>query len=165
MTVNKPRTEVFAYWNNVENLATFMAHLESVRSLGDGRSRWRAAGPAGTSVEWDAEITDHRPDELIAWQSVGDATVPNRGHVEFRPAPGDRSTEVHVRLWYRPPAGKIGAAVATLFGAAPDQQVRDDLRRFKQVIETGEIVRSDANPGGSLTYPRLTQRPAQPAKR
>jgi uncharacterized membrane protein len=165
VTVNKPRGEVFAYWNNVENVATFMAHLESVRSLVAGRSRWRAVGPAGTNIEWETEITDCRPDELIAWQSAGDTAVPNRGQVEFRPAPGDRGTEVHVRLCYRPPAGKMGSAIATLFGAAADQQVRDDLRRFKQVMETGEVVRSGASPEGTLIQRRFTQRPAQPSDR
>ncbi|MDQ4010616.1 MAG: SRPBCC family protein [Actinomycetota bacterium] len=97
VTVNRPLGEVFAYWHDLENLPRFMAHLQSVQSLGDGRSRWRAAGPAGVEVEWDAEISGERIDELIAWRSVGAATVKNSGEVEFWPAPGGRGTEVRVR--------------------------------------------------------------------
>ncbi|MGH3822919.1 MAG: SRPBCC family protein [Pseudonocardiaceae bacterium] len=162
ITVNRPVPEVFAHWNDVENLPHFMAHLQSVTSLGEGRSRWRAAGPAGVEVEWDAEISDHRIDEYIAWRSVGGATVTNWGEVEFRPAPGGRGTEIRVRLAYHPPAGKLGATFAKLFGEAPDQQLRDDLRRFKQVLETGEVVRSEGSPEGTKTRRLIAQRPAQP---
>lgn len=163
ITVNRPVAEVFAYWNDLENLPQFMAHLQSVTSMGGGRSRWRAAGPAGVEIEWDAEISDCRIDEYIAWRSVGDATITNRGEVEFRPGPGGRGTEIRVRLTYHPPAGKLGATVAKLFGEAPDQQLRDDLRRFKQVLETGEVVRSEGSPEGHKTSRLIAQRPAQPA--
>jgi uncharacterized membrane protein len=162
ITVNRPVDEVFAYWENLENLPKFMSHLQSVRPLGDGRSRWRATGPASVDVEWDAEISEQRINEFISWRSVGGATVENSGEVEFRPAPGGRGTEIRVRLTYHPPAGKLGAAVAKLFGESPDQQVRDDLRRFKQVVETGEVVRSEGSPEGSRTRRLISQRPAQP---
>ena len=162
ITVNRPVHEVFAYWQNVENLPQFMAHLKSVEPLGGGRSRWRATGPAGVEFDWEAEVTDEWINEFIAWQSVGDATVENTGRVEFRPAPGNRGTEVRVHLTYRPPAGKLGHTVAKLFGEAPDQQIRDDLRRFKQVVETGEVVRSEGTPEGSKARRQLFQRPAQP---
>jgi uncharacterized membrane protein len=140
-----------------------MAHLQSVESLGDGRWRWRATGPAGIEVEWDAEVLDERIDEFIAWRSVGEAPVTNSGRVEFRPAPGGRGTEIRVWLTYDPPAGKLGTWVAKLFGEAPDQQVSDDLRRFKQVLETGEVVRSEGTPEGTKTSRMIAQRPAQPA--
>jgi len=163
VTVNRPVGEVFAYWRDLENLPRFMTHVQSVRHRGDGRWRWRANGPAGMDVEWDADITEERTDEFIAWQSVGEASVANSGRVEFRPAPRGRGTEVRVRLTYDPPVGKLGAAVAKLFGAAPDQQVRDELRRFKQVLETGEVVRSEGTPEGAKSRRTVAQRPAQPA--
>lgn len=160
ITINRPVNEVFAYWQDLENLPRFMTHLQSVRALGGGRSRWRAAGPVGREVEWDAEITDERADEVIAWRSVDGATVPNSGKVEFRAAPGGRGTEVRVRLTYDPPAGKLGTAVAKLFGEAPDQQMRDNLRRLKQVLETGEVVRSEGSPEGAHARRQMAQRPA-----
>lgn len=163
ITVNLPVAAVFAYWHNLQNLPRFMAHLQSVQSLDAGRSRWRAAGPAGVEFEWDAEISDERIDEFLAWRSVGDAAVRSAGEVEFRPAPGGRGTEIRVLLTYHPPAGKFGATVAKLLGEAPDQQLRDDLRRFKQVLETGEVVRSEGSPEGAKAYQLLTQHPAQPA--
>jgi uncharacterized membrane protein len=164
ITVNRPVPEVFAFWQDFENLPRFMAHLESVRSLDGGRSRWQAAAPPGVELVWEAEISDQRIDERIAWRSLADATVANYGEVEFRPVPGGRGTEVRVRLRYDPPAGKLGAAVAKLFGEAPDQQIRDDLRRFKQVLETGEVVRSEGSPEGTRTRRLVAQRPAQPVR-
>jgi uncharacterized membrane protein len=113
-------------------------------------------------IEWEAEISDQRINELIAWRSIGDASVTNWGEVEFRPAPGGRGTEIRVRLSYDPPAGKLGGTIAKLFGEAPDQQLRDDLRRFKQVLETGEVVRSEGSPEGTKIRRQLFQRPAQP---
>ncbi len=162
ITVNRPVGEVFAYWHELENLPHFMAHLQSVQSLGAGRSHWRATGPADIEVEWDAEISDERIDEFIAWRSVGGATVENSGEVEFCPAPGGRGTEIRVWLTYHPPAGKLGAVVAKFFGEAPDQQLRDDLRRFKQVLELGEVVRSEGSPEGTNARRQMAQRPAQP---
>jgi uncharacterized membrane protein len=145
ITINRPRNEVYGFWHNFENLPRFMAHLESVQVLDNNRSRWKAKAPAGTSVEWEAETLEDRPNELISWRSLPDAGVPNSGTVRFKDAPGNRGTEVHVELRYQPPGGKIGALVAKLFGEEPQQQVKGDLRRFKQVMETGEIVHSDAS--------------------
>ena len=144
ITVWRPVEEVYAFWRNLENLPRFMRHLESVTVLGDRRSRWRAKAPAGRTVEWDAETIDDRENELIAWRSLPDADVYNAGTVRFMPAPGKRGTEVRVDLEYRPPLGKLGSKVAMLFREEPGQQVQDDLRHFKQVMETGEIVLSDA---------------------
>ena len=145
ITIKRPRNEVYGFWHNFENLPRFMAHLESVEVSGDRRSHWVAKAPAGTTVEWDAETLDDRPNELIAWRSLPDASVPNSGSVRFKDAPGDRGTEVRVELRYQPPGGKLGAWVAKLFGEEPEQQVKGDLRRFKQVMEVGEIVHSDAS--------------------
>jgi uncharacterized membrane protein len=145
LTIKRPRHEVYGFWRNFENLPRFMAHLGSVEVLDDKRSRWKAKAPAGTSVEWEAETVEDRPNELIAWRSVADAAVPNSGSVRFKDAPGDRGTEILVELRYRPPGGKLGALIAKFFGEEPEQQVKGDLRRFKQVMETGEIVHSDAS--------------------
>ncbi len=144
ITVNKSPSEVYAFWHDLENLPRFMRHVESVRSIGPKRTHWAVKGPAGTTVEWDAEIVEDRPDRSIAWRSLPGAEVENDGVVHFRQAPGGRGTEVLVQLRYQPPAGEIGAMVASLFGERPDQQLQEDLRRFKQVMETGEIARSEA---------------------
>jgi uncharacterized membrane protein len=145
ITIKRPRHEVYGFWHNFENLPRFMAHLESVQVLDNNRSRWKAKAPAGTTVEWEAETIEDRPNELIAWRSLSEATVPNSGWVRFQDAPGNWGTEIRVDLQYQPPGGKIGALFAKLFGEEPQQQVKGDLRRFKQVMETGEIVHSDAS--------------------
>ncbi|HET7600411.1 MAG TPA: SRPBCC family protein [Gemmatimonadales bacterium] len=145
VTVLRSPEEVYAFWRDFQNLPRFMRHLESVHVTGDGRSHWRAKAPAGMSVEWDAEMVAERPNELIVWRSLPGSTVPNSGQVRFVEAPGGRGTEVHLELRYAPPGGKLGAVVAKLFGEEPGQQAADDLRRFKQVMETGEVVRSDAS--------------------
>ena len=169
ITVNRPPEEVYRHWKDFSNLPTFMWHVESVTVREDGRSHWVAKAPAGRTVEWDAEVTRDVPGELIAWRSVGRTPVPNEGSVRFARAPQEKGkstgTEVTVELRYQPPAGRLGAAVATLFGEDAEQQVKDDLRRFKQVLETGEVVRSAAIPEGtrSARQLHLRQRPAQPA--
>ncbi|HJQ67826.1 MAG TPA: SRPBCC family protein [Blastocatellia bacterium] len=145
ITVNSSPEEVYRFWRDFENLPTFMSHLVSVRITGERRSHWVAKGPAGTTVEWDAEITKDVPGRMIAWKSVEGADVENAGVVRFDPAPGGRGTEVRVELVYNPPAGSIGAGLAKLFGEEPGSQVKGDLCRFKQVIETGEVVHSDSS--------------------
>ena len=145
ITVNRPPEEAYRFWRNFEQLPQFMAHLESVQIMDDRRSYWRAKAPFGSTVEWSAELVEDRPNELIAWRSMEGADVPNAGQVRFRPAPGGRGTEVTVELKYDPPAGTIGATIAKLFGEEPSIQVDGDLRRFKQVLELGEVVHSDAS--------------------
>src|SRR5262249_43303222 len=130
------------------NLPRFMKHLESVQVKGERRSRWMAKAPAGTRVEWDAEITEDRPNELIAWRSLEGADVDNSGSVRFERAPCGRGAVVRVEMRYSPPAGVIGAGVAKLFGEDPEWQVKDDLRRFKQVMEAGEIITTEGQPAG-----------------
>jgi uncharacterized membrane protein len=125
-----------------------MDHLESVRILDGKRSHWVAKAPLGTSVEWDAEIINEEANELIGWRSLEGADVPNAGSVRFRPAPGGRGTEVRVNLEYNPPTGKLGAAFAKLLGEEPERQVEEDLRRFKQWMEAGEIPTTAGQPKG-----------------
>lgn len=163
ITVNRPPDEVYRFWHRFENLPTFMHHLQSVETVGEGRSHWVAKAPAGKTVSWDAEVVEDIPNELIAWSSLEGADVPNSGSVRFAAAPGGRGTEVSVEVEYRPPGGSMGAAVARLFGEEPVQQMKDDIRRFKQVIETGEVVRSDGTPEGTRTQRQFFQREAQPA--
>jgi uncharacterized membrane protein len=161
-TIRKPAPDVYAFWRDLENLPTFMAHLEQVRTTGDRTSHWVASAPFGKDVEWDAEITDETPGERIVWRSTGEAAVPNAGTVRFVPAPDGVSTEVYVGLVYDIPGGAVGKAVARYFGEEPHQQLDDDLRRFKQVLETGEVVRSDGAPWGKRARKEFPQRPAQP---
>jgi uncharacterized membrane protein len=145
ITVGRPVNEVYAYWKDFTNFPRFMRHVESIESLGDGRSRWRATGPAGTRAEWTSEIVDDRPNELIAWQTTGDSELYHSGKVTFRPGSRGDGTVVTVEMRYAPPGGQIGAALLKLFRKEPGQQVIDDLRRFKQVMEIGEVVQSDAS--------------------
>jgi uncharacterized membrane protein len=139
ITVNRPADECYRFWRDFENFPRFMKHLESVK-VGDGnRSHWVARGPAGTSIEWDAEVTVDQEGELLAWSSVQGADVVNAGTVRFERAPGDRGTIIWVDMHYKPPGGKTGAWVAKLLGEEPTRQIDEDLRRFKWLIETGEI--------------------------
>jgi uncharacterized membrane protein len=158
--VNRPPEEVYNFWRNFQNLSRFMRHLESVNDLGDGRSHWTAKGPAGMSVEWDATIVADVPGEIITWRSLENSDVDNAGAVRFERAPGARGTIVRVNLQYNPIAGVVGATVAKLFGEEPEQQLDDDLRRFKQVMEVGEVVVSEAT---LLGTGYLSQRPGRPA--
>lgn len=162
VTVNRSVEAAYRFWHDFENLPRFMYHLESVRTTGDRRSHWTAKGPAGKSVEWDAEVVDDRPNELIMWRSMKGARVPNSGCVRFMPATGGHGTEVRIEVEYSVPGRMFGAMVAKVFGENPQQQICDDLRRFKQVIETGEITRSDGSPHGTSIQQQAKQRPAQP---
>ncbi|SEG88084.1 Polyketide cyclase / dehydrase and lipid transport [Thermomonospora echinospora] len=161
-TIRKPAAEVYAFWLRLENLPMFMAHLEEVRSTGDRTSHWKASAPFGSAIEWDAEVIEEVPDELVAWRSSADADVPNTGRVRLVPAPDGVSTEVHVLLSYDIPGGDLGKAVAEYFGEEPHQQLDDDLRRLKQVMEIGEVMRSEGAPWGKRARKEFPQRPAQP---
>ena len=154
-TIKRPIEDVYQYWRHFENLPRFMRHLESVETLPGGRTRWTAKAPAGMTVEWEAELLQDRRNEWIAWRSIPGSDIDNSGSVRFTEAPGARGTEVRVQLQYTPPAGTFGRTVAKLFGEEPEQQIHEDLHRFKQLMETGEIPMSD---GPSL------RRPAQPAR-
>jgi uncharacterized membrane protein len=148
LTINREPAELFSFWRNFENLPRFMNHLEEVRVTDQTHSHWVAKAPAGAAVEWDAEVYNEKPNELIAWRSLEGSDVDNAGSVHFTPAPSGRGTEVRVSLKYDPPAGKLGALVAKLFGEEPEQQVDEDLRRFKQLMETGETATIEGQPSG-----------------
>lgn len=151
VTVNKPRDEMFRIWRNFENLPRFMHHLQRVdvdEAGGSMQSHWVAKGPMGREIEWDSEITGERENEYIAWKSLPGSQVQSEGHVRFEDAPGGRGTIVSVSMQYHPPAGSMGAAFAKLFGEEPGTQVREDLRHFKQMMETGEIPSVEGQPSG-----------------
>jgi uncharacterized membrane protein len=140
ITVNRPPEQVYRWWRNLENLPRVMTHLQSVKNVGHRRSHWVVRGPLGKTVEWDAEIITEREPEVIGWRSLEGSEVDTAGSVHFTRAPGGRGTEVRVVLKYDPPGGKAAATVAWLFGAAPEQEIEADLRRFKQMMEAGEIA-------------------------
>jgi uncharacterized membrane protein len=145
-----------------------MHHLKSVTVGADGHSHWIANAPAGQSVQWDAQLTEDQPNKRIAWQSLPGSTIQNGGSVEFTPAgggDGGEGTEIRVQIGYQIPGGVLGKAAATLLGESPDQQVNDDLRRFKQILETGQVLRSDGSPEGTAAGRQLHQQPAQPNTR
>jgi uncharacterized membrane protein len=137
--VNAPAAEVYRFWREFENLPRFMHHLHSVTQLDNRRSKWIAYGPASSRVEWTAEIVAERENEIIAWRSLEDSQVHVDGSVEFRPATGNRGTIVDATVLYRPPAGGAGNFVAKLLGKDPSFLMEQDLRRFKALLETGEI--------------------------
>lgn len=145
VTINKTPDEIYRFWRRLDSLPQFLSHLESVETIDDRRSRWRARGPIGIKLEWEAEIVEDRPGSLIAWRSLEASILRHSGEVRFVPAPGERGTEVHVSLHIAAPAGRIGRTVAKLFGADPLQEIASDLRRLKQVLETGEVVHSEAS--------------------
>jgi len=137
-----PVDEVYRFWSRLENLPTFMKNLAVVTDLGGGRSHWVARGPGGVRVEWDAEIINEIQNKVIAWRSLPGGDVVSAGSVVFRPAREDRGTQLTVSLQYDPPAGALGTTIAMLFGKAPSQTIREDLRRLKQLLEAGEVARS-----------------------
>jgi len=146
-TVGTTPEQLYAFWHNFENLPRFMHHLQSVKVHDSKRSHWVVNGPAGIDAEWDAEIINDVPNELIGWRSVDGANVNNAGSVHFTPVP--HGTEVKVVLRYDPPGGALGAAFAKLFGEDPDRQVQEDLRRFKMLVETGELATTEGQPAGA----------------
>ncbi len=139
VTIQQPIGQVFAFWRNFENLARFMRHLKSVTVGADEQSHWVVEGPAGKDIEWDAVVINEEPDRLIAWQSLPGAMVNHTGSVRFKQAAAGRGTEVHVIFEYLPPAGKVGVAIARILGKTPGMEVRSDLRRLRQLLETGEV--------------------------
>lgn len=143
VTINRQASELYRFWRNLENLPRFMSHLESVERITDTLSRWRAKGPAGTTVEWNAEIINEVPDQVIGWRSIEGSDVVSAGSVNFDDAGPGRGTRVRVRLQYSPPGGKVGAAVAKLMGRDPATEIREDLRRFKQIVEAGEVATNE----------------------
>jgi uncharacterized membrane protein len=148
VTVSRSVSDLYRFWRNVENLPRVMTYLEDVSKTGDRRSHWVAKGPAGQLIEWDAEITDARENELVAWRSLEGSEVPNEGSVRFSRSPDGSGTIVDVALTYHPPGGKAGAAVAKLFGREPAQEIRRDLERFKERVESGNLILATGSQGG-----------------
>jgi len=147
-TVAKSAEECYRYWRQLDNLPKFMTHLNSVKVTDQKHSHWEAKAPLGRTVSWDAEITEDQPNKKIAWKSVGEPDIENEGSVEFRTAPGGRGTQVTAEIRYNPPGGKLGATLAWLLGEEPEIQVTEDLRHFKEVMETGEIATVAGQPAG-----------------
>jgi uncharacterized membrane protein len=146
--IDRPREELYRYWREFPNLPQFMEHLLCIEVTDATRSHWVAKGPAESTIEWDAEITEDRTNECIAWRSVGESEVDHVGFVQFYPAVGNRGTIVKVSMKYRPPLGTVGAAVAAWFGKDPRQTIKMDLRRFKQVMEAGEVITTEGQSAG-----------------
>lgn len=136
VTINRPVEELYRFWRNLENLPRVMLHLQSVERITDTLSRWRAKGPAGTEVEWNAEIINDIANQVIGWRSIEGSDVVSAGSVNFDDVGPGRGTRIRVRLQYSPPGGKVGDAVARLMGRDAATEVREDLRRFKQIVET-----------------------------
>ena len=149
VTVDRSREEVYSVWRELENLPRFMRHLSNVQQTSEKRSHWEAPLPGGTgTVRWDAEITEEKPGERLAWRSMPDADLRNAGVVQFSDAPGDRGTEVRAIIEYRPPAGELGSTVAQFLNPALRQMIKDDVRRFKHVMETGVTPTIEGQPTG-----------------
>jgi uncharacterized membrane protein len=155
VTISRMPDELYQFWRNLSNLPRFMSHLEMVTEEEGGRqSHWVARTLGGLKLEWDAEIVDEVVNEKIAWRSLEGSDLKSRGVVRFERAPNGRETIVRVSFEYHPPAGRVGAAVARLFGEEPSQQIAEDLRRLKQLMEAGEIPTIEGQPRGARA-PRI----------
>jgi uncharacterized membrane protein len=153
-TINRSREEVYGFWRQLDNLPRFMTHLESVELLGNRRSRWVARGPGGVKVAWEAEMIEDEPNRSISWRSLPGSQIENRGTVRFDRAPGNRGTELRVLLEYAPPGGRAAHMLVKVIGQSPELVIQEDLRRLKQLLETGETATSS----GSASL----RQPAQP---
>lgn len=159
VTVLRAPAEAYQFWRQLENLPRFMTHLESVEPLGNGRSRWVVRMPGdetsfGLPLTWEAQITVDQPNEMIAWETLPGSEVQHSGIVRFRPAPRDRGTEVTVILSYDPPGGVVGDALARLLNVVTEQQIKEEIRRFKAVLEAGETATIEGQPAGERsTFP------------
>ena len=156
VTINRPASELYSFWRDFSNLARFMTHVRSIEVRDQLHSHWSVSVTGRDELQWDAVVTADRPDQLIGWRSVADATFDHEGEVRFLPAPGDRGTEVHLKMNVFPPAGRLGEAVGKLARRVPEQIIAADLKRLKQLLETGEIMKSDA----SIHHGRHPARPS-----
>ena len=148
LNINRPPEACYRFWRDVENFPSFMQHVDEVRTMDATRSHWRVRAPLGRQVEWDAEIVSDIPSQQLGWRTLPDAEIEHAGIVRFTPGIGGRGTKIEVDLSYRAPLGKAGVQLAKLFGEEPSQQIDQDLRRFKQLIETGEIPTTSGQPAG-----------------
>lgn len=147
ITINRPVEEVYSFWRNLENLPIFMKNLKSVTER-SGQSHWVAEAPLGGAVEWDALIEEELPNQKIAWRSIPGSQIENAGVVMFQPAPGNRGAELRVHMEYKAPGGSLGALLAKILGEEPDVQIREDMRRLKMYLETGQIITVQGHPSG-----------------
>jgi uncharacterized membrane protein len=148
ITIERSPEELYAFWRDLQNLPRIMKHVQEIRVIDDRRSHWVVRTPDGSTTEWDAEITEDEPNRRLAWRSLPGAQVENAGSVRFDPAPGGRGTVVIAEMQYRPPAGVVGETIARLLGASPERLVGENLRAFKQLMETGEIATVESQPAG-----------------
>jgi uncharacterized membrane protein len=157
ISIYRPVDEVYRFFRDFKNLPRFMTHVNDIREIDDRHSHWFVKGPAGMELEWDAEIINDQPNELISWRCIGSPDVESTGSVRFERAPGNRGTFLKVSLNYLPPGGALGATIAKLFGEEPESQIKDDLRHLKQVLEAGEIASTEGQPRGTV-HSRLLER-------
>lgn len=149
-TINKSRDEVYAFWRNFQNLPTFMKHIDKVEVLDDLRSKWTATLPGGVgSISWDAVIDDEELNSFISWSSLPGSTIDNAGEVRFSDA-ADGATIIHAKISYRLPAGDAGSVAGKLFNPIVERMIRHDIRRFKSLLETGEIFTNKSGSAKSL---------------
>ncbi|MCB0060990.1 MAG: DUF2892 domain-containing protein [Caldilineaceae bacterium] len=148
VTVNKPAEELYNYWRKLENLPNFMEHLQTVEQTDETHSHWVASLAGGLPVAWDAEIVEDKENERIVWRTLPDAQVQQSGVVTFQEATGERGTVVHVDIKYSPPGGVVGEAFARMLNGVTAQQVKDDIHRFKSLMETGEVATVEGQPSG-----------------
>lgn len=162
VTIDRPRAELYAFWREFSNLPKFMEHVHAAEELDNGRTRWVVKSPIG-SLEFETRITEEREGELIAWESDADAPVRNSGRIEFRDAPGGGGTQVDATIAYDAPGGEAGRLIAKLFQKEPKIQARRELKRFKQLMETGEVANADIRSGAAETVARKKAAAAQKA--
>lgn len=147
VTINRSPQEVYDFWRNLENLPSFMQHLERVEQLDERRSRWHAR-LLGVPLSWEARITRDEPGKVLAWETVPGSDIEHYGHVRFQPAGPDEGTELYVEMSYRPPMGSTGKAVASSLNTITEQQIKEDIRRCKQILETGEVPTVEGQSSG-----------------
>jgi len=155
VTIDRPAAELYRYWRDLKNLPNFMNRLDKIE-VRDHLSHWTFKSVGGKTFSWDADIINDIPDQLIAWRTLDGSDIDHAGSVRFEPAPGGRGTEVRVTVEYRPPAGKIGTAAARLLGTEPKQVLDEDLRRFKQLMEAGELASVQGQPQASARVQEST---------
>ncbi len=157
ITIDRKPEELYSYWRDFEHLPQFMRHLVDVTKLDASHSHWIAQAPFGKTLEWDSEVTEDIPNERIAWRSVEGSDIKHHGEIRFRPATGGHGTEVQVDMSYQPPGGKFATTMAQYFNGITQEKLHEDVRRFKQLMEAGEIPTAGATPaspptGGSLRH-------------
>lgn len=149
LAINSPPERLYEFWRRLENLPQFMHHIQSVQQTGERTSLWTAKGPGGVRLQWQSEIVDDQPSRCISWRTLEDSEVNHHGSVRFEPAPSGQGSIVRVEMYYGAPGGKLTAQATKMFSAAPEAIVKEDLRRLKQLMETGEIATTRGQPSGA----------------